>query len=284
MVLVLALFGCATGSDETPTGGPGVGPGVSTTTPVGDTTASMEGTGSEGGSAGSGEGSEGLDETAGSDGPPPPGVCQGMVGTGVLGGVCTDGCDCASGRCFQISLGSACSECLSDVECMAAGAGTCSVDPSTDPPFARCTQGQLGVMCEPGSSGCQPGLVCTQLIDTQGFLPDYFCSECETAADCAGGGTCVPTVDINGGIALGYLHCAAPGSLEDGELCPLLPGGTGNGTPCASGRCAVTDIGGLGIAEIGVCSSCVDDVDCPAGQTCQDAEVDESGATPATCA
>lgn len=286
LALVLGLCGCAKGSDESPFSGPGVGPGVSTTSMADGTAAdgTGTGTGTAASTAGSGGGTASPDDTAAGSEGPPPGACQGMVGTKPLGEECADACECASGRCFQIALGSACSECISDVECMAGGAsGTCSLDPATRPPHARCTQGQLGVMCEPGSAGCQAGLVCAQLIDTQGFLPDYFCSECETTADCPGGTLCVPSVDIEGVSAVGYWYCVTPGSVQDGELCPLLPSGLGDGTPCASGRCAVADVAGLGIAEIGVCSSCTQDGDCGAGQTCQDAQVDENGAVPATC-
>lgn len=140
------------------------------------------------------------------------------------------------------------------------------------------------MMCQLGSDGCQPGLVCAQLLDTMGFLPDYFCSECTTSADCPAGETCTPVVQY-GGVAItsGSLQCVSPGTLADGALCPLLGDGSGDGSVCVSGRCAVTDVAGLGIVEIGVCSPCAVDGDCAVGQTCTGAQVDENGSTPAMC-
>ncbi len=241
-------------------------------------------TGAESGSATGGVESGGLDTTGGAEGPgQTTSSCEGAPGALALGSPCVDGCDCATGECFSVALGAACSECTSDAQCMNGGAGTCSIDPSVDPIYARCTSGEQGVMCQPGSGGCQAGLVCAQIIDTMGFIPDYFCSQCATSADCPGGQTCAPVVELQGVLGGGYLQCVAPGSLPDGGLCPLLPGGEGDGSVCVSGRCAVTDVGGLGIAELGVCSPCADDTDCAGGQTCQSAVIDEMGATPAVC-
>lgn len=277
----LALLGCTTGVADPGIGPPGLGPGVVAT---GDGT---ESSGTANGTANGTAGSEGSGSADGSgtEGPGTSGACEGMLGTVALGGTCMDPCDCASGHCFVISLGSACSECTSDAQCMQGGGpGTCSADFTLDPPYARCTGGELGVMCEPDSGGCQAGLVCAQIIDTMGFLPDWFCSECETSADCTPGETCVPTVEYGGiAIAEGSLQCVPPSSLPDGELCPLLASGAGDGSVCVSGRCAVTDVGGLGIVEIGVCSPCAADADCAMGLLCTGAEVDENGATPAAC-
>jgi hypothetical protein len=268
MAMGLALAGCTAGVE--PGAGTFGGPGGVATTGAATGTASEAAT--EGDASGaSGEGSMGAD---GSSGAEVPDECPGMMGSVALGGTCMDPCDCASGHCFAISLGSACSECTSDAQCMAGGGpGTCSADFTLDPPYARCTDGELGVMCQLGSSGCQAGLVCAQVIDTMGFLPDYFCSECTTTADCPASETCVP----------GSLQCVPPSSLPDGALCPLFPDGTGNGGVCTSGRCAVTDVAGLGIVQIGVCSPCAVDGDCPAGTACTGASVDENGTAPASC-
>lgn len=275
-VVGLVLGGCTTGVE------PGVGTfgGPSSVATTDATTSAATEAAAETGAGDGSAGTQGAEGT--SDGPD---ACDGMMGTVALGGTCMDPCDCASGRCFAISLGSACSECTSDVQCMAAGEpGTCSADFTLDPPYARCTGGELGVMCQLGSGGCQAGLVCAQVIDTMGLLPDYFCSECATTADCPPAETCVPVVEYGGlAISSGSLQCVAPGSLADGALCPLLPDGSGNGGVCASGRCAVTDVAGLGIVQIGVCSPCAGDEDCPAGTACQGASVDENGTVPAAC-
>jgi hypothetical protein len=276
---LLGCTGCTTGVDPG-VGTFGPGPGVVATE-------GTAGGGTAGGTASESAGSEGsgADGSSGAEGPgQTTGACEGMLGTVALGGTCMDPCDCASGNCFVISLGSACSECTSDAQCMAGGGpGTCSADFTLDPPYARCTGGELGVMCQPDGGGCQAGLVCAQIIDTGGFLPDYFCSECVTSADCPAGDTCVPVVEYGGiAIAEGSLQCVPPASLPDGQLCPLFPTGEGNGGVCISGHCAVTDVGGLGIVEIGVCSPCAVDADCAMG-VCAGAAVDENGATPAMC-
>lgn len=277
----LLLVACTVGATDTGLTGPGLGVATS------DGATATEGTngGSEGpGSASaSGEGTSADGSSGGGPGATT-GACVGMPGSIALGGACMDPCDCASGHCFTISLGSACSECTNDGQCMAGGVGTCSADFTLDPPYARCTGGELGVMCEPGSTGCQAGLVCAQIINTAGFLPDYFCSQCATSADCTPGNTCVPVVEYGGlAIAEGSLQCVPPSSLPNGELCPVLPAGAGDGSVCVSGRCAVTDVGGLGIVDIGVCSPCAIDGDCAAGQACTGASVDENGTTPAMC-
>ena len=277
-VVGLSLAACTVGA---PTGGslsgPGLGPGGVATDDAGDASGSTSETGT-------GEQAT-ADGSSGGDGPQTTGGCVGTPGNVALGGTCMDPCDCASGNCFEIALGSACSECTSDAQCMAGGGpGTCSADFTLDPPYARCTGGELGVMCQLGSGGCQPGLVCAQILDTMGFLPDYFCSECETSADCGAGLTCVPVVEY-GGIAIseGSLQCVPAASLADGALCPVLPSGLGDGSVCVSGRCAVTDVAGLGIVQIGVCSQCGVDGDCPMGTACMGANVDENGTTPAAC-
>lgn len=276
-VVGLCVAACTTGVADPGLSGPGLGPGGVVTDDDGTASGTASGSGT-GEATADGSGTSGPAQTTGG--------CAGTPGSVALGGTCMDPCDCASGHCFEISLGSACSECTSDAQCMAGGGpGTCSADFTLDPPYARCTGGELGVMCQLGSGGCQPGLVCAQILDTMGFLPDYFCSECATSVDCMAGLTCVPVI-VYGGIAIseGSLQCVPPGSLADGALCPLLPSGLGDGSVCASGKCAVTDVAGLGIVQIGVCSACAVDGDCPMGTTCLGANVDENGTTAASCA
>ena len=205
--------------------------------------------------------------------------CVGMVvGSAVLGETCMDGCECASGICYSLPVvGSACSQCLVDADCQVGGVGTCSFDP--DIMAAGCTAGELGVMCQPSAAGCAAGLVCAQVVDTNGLLPDTFCSECATSADCRGTDVCIPMVVFDLTQPAGSLQCVAPGSGADGSLCPA----NGDASSCASGTCAVVDVGGLGIAEIGVCGPCATDADCGAGMTCQPPVVDENGAVPSAC-
>ncbi len=281
----LALVACTVGTaDEGSFGVPGTPPVGDATGGVGSgSTATDPGVSSTAGTMG---GTAALDSTGlGSETGQTTSSCEGAPGAAALGALCADGCDCASGECFAIALGAACSECITDAQCMAGGGpGTCSVDPDTDPTYATCTQGELGVMCQPGSGGCAAGLVCAQLIDTMGFIPDYFCSECATSADCPAPEICSPSLEFTGSLAGGSLQCVAAGSQPDGALCPVALDGTGDGSVCVSGLCAVTDLGGLNIVDVGVCSPCAGAGDCDPGQACQPATVDGSGTTPAMCA
>ena len=122
------------------------------------------------------------------------------------------------------------------------------------------------------------GLQCEQVIDTAGAIPDTFCSQCGATADCTPGQVCRPSVVIDGLQPGGFLECIDAGTGEDGSLCPP----SGDAAACASGICAVVDIAGLGIADIGVCGPCASDDDCPGG-TCQPPVVDENGAVPSQC-
>lgn len=204
-------------------------------------------------------------------------ACMGApTGVAALGETCNEGCECTSGICFGLPLlGNACSECLTDAECQVAGVGTCSLNTATE--SASCTGGELGVMCDPAAAGCAAGLTCEQIIDTGGVLPDTFCSECATSVDCPAGEVCTPNVIIDGVQPGGFLQCILQGSGADGTFCPA----SGDASACASGICAVVDVGGLGIAEVGVCGPCANDADCPG--TCQPPVVDEDGAVPSQC-
>ncbi len=282
MPWVLALACTAENDDRDPFGGGASAPG--TFPPAADTGDSASGdTSATSTTAATSAGSDAsddamADDTAGVDSATT-NECVGMVvGTTMLGEACTDGCQCASGICYALPLvGSACSQCLVDTDCQVGGVGTCSYDPVTS--AAGCTTGELGVMCQPSAAGCAAGLVCAQVIDTQGLFPDTFCSECATSADCPGTDVCIPMVVLDLSAPEGSLQCVAPGSGPDGSLCPA----DGDPTSCASGKCAVVDVGGLGIAELGVCGPCATDADCAAGTTCQPPVVDENGAVPSAC-
>lgn len=281
-LLALGLACTAENEDGDPFGSGVSSPG--TFPPSGDTAdaatddASATSTTAATSSASSGSGDGAVDDSGGLDGATTS-QCMGMmVGTAMLGEICMDGCECASGICYSLPLlGSACSQCLEDSDCQVGGVGTCSIDPATE--SAACTTGELGVMCQPAATGCAAGLVCAQILDTQGALPDTFCSECATSADCAGTDVCVPMVEFDLSNPGGFLQCVAPGTAPDGSFCPS----DGDATSCASGICAVVDVAGLGIADIGVCGPCATDADCPGGGTCQPPVVDENGAMASAC-
>lgn len=287
--LLWLLPACTSGTNEGNAFGSNSGPvGTSPTSgSTEDTDAASEdssGTSGEGSTGGPGSTStDAVDSTGAATTDDPTGAttnaCMGApTGMSAIGETCTDGCECGSGICYSLPLvGSACSACLNDVDCQTAGVGTCSIDVTTE--SAACTNGELGVMCEPAAMGCAAGLSCAQLIDTGGVLPDTFCSECTTTADCTAGEVCTPNVIIDGLQPGGFLQCIPQGSGADGTFCPA----TGDASACASGFCAVADIGGVGIAEVGVCGPCAVDGDCPAGMTCTPPEVDENGATPSVC-
>ena len=187
-----------------------------------------------------------------------------------LGGMCSSGDECDSGFCYDIPMfGGVCSECLMDSDCEM---GTCAGDFNAG--YAVCTDGALGLMCD-SDEGCMGDLVCGELIDTGGFFPLNFCSECNDATPCADMQICTPVYDLAN--FQGSLQCADPGSVEDGGGCPL-----GDGTVCASGFCGTASI--MGFVELGVCGECNSDMDCPMpGQTCVGPTADQGGVTPAVC-
>lgn len=280
-VLVLACSVTTDEGDSFATGPPGLGTGTGNDGIATD--------GGNGGSSGSGSGSgtasgtsvDGVDTTATDDGDIPgatTSACMGMPsGVAVLGEFCNEGCECASGICYSFPLvTSACSQCLSDSDCLVGGVGTCSVNFETE--SAACTNGELGVMCQPASDSCAAGLRCAQLLDTQGVIPDTFCSQCAVSGDCGAGQVCTPMVIINGAQPGGFLECVAVGSAPNGSYCPA----SGDASSCASGICAVVDIAGVGLADIGVCGPCAVDADCPGG-VCQPPVVDSDGAVSSQC-
>ena len=172
-----------------------------------------------------------------------------------LGGSCSSGDECDSGFCYDIpTFGGVCSECLMDSDCEM---GTCAGDFGLG--YAVCTDGALGLMCD-SDEGCMGDLVCGELIDTGGFFPLNFCSECNDTTACDGEQICTPVYDLAN--FEGSLQCADPGSVENGGGCPV-----GDDTPCMSGFCGTASI--MGFVDIGVCGECNVDADCPMpDQTC----------------
>lgn len=196
------------------------------------------------------------------------------------GSPCRGEADCESGFCYDNPLqgGGICSECLTDADC---DAGTCAID-FKGTGYAVCTDGSLGLMCS-SDEGCMGDLVCTELINTGGLIPDDFCSECRNDdVPCADPmQICSPVYDLAN--LAGYYGCVDPMSVENGGGCPV-DGGVGDGTVCQSGMCGVAMLGGLFPA--GVCGECLTDADCVAMglTTCQPPDADlMAGITPATC-
>lgn len=186
------------------------------------------------------------------------------------GAQCAAAPECESEFCYVIpQVGGVCSECLVDEDC---DTGTCSLDAVG---YAVCTDGSQGNMCNT-DEGCAGDLVCTELIDTGGIINANFCSQCGPSAPCDDPQICAPIYDL--GNLGGYFACSDPGTVENGQGCPLTDGDSA----CESGHCGLANL--FGFAELGVCGECNVDADCPEkGQTCVDAEAGMGGLTPAFC-
>lgn len=185
------------------------------------------------------------------------------------GAYCMEDFECLSGHCYVLGvLGGTCGECSSDSDCPTGG---CSPpNPLTRPPIPPwCNHGQLGEGCQ-SDDACDDALSCAFIFDIPGVITGLSCSQCGTDADCGGNLLCSPDYDLVtfGGAKL----CVAPGSQPLGKGCDLQ--GTGDNA-CASGICAAADF--MGILQLGVCSECETDEDCPLDQTCTPAQ-----ATPGT--
>ncbi len=276
LVMLLAACGgpdesSGSGDDSSSTGGTGpetatATQGMSSTTAGSTLTSSTTSETASTTTAGSSDESMGfINPDSGEDsGPNPPGP---------NGSMCGGPEECESGFCYQVPmLGGVCSECLMDSDCES---GTCAIDFNTM--YAICTDGSLGSMCD-SDEGCMGELVCTELIDTGGIFPANFCSECGDAAPCDGGQTCNPVYDTMG--IGGHLECVDPGSVDNGQGCPLVDG-VGDGSVCMSGFCGTADL--FGFVQLGVCGECVTDDDCPDMGTCTPAEAGMGGLMGATC-
>lgn len=268
------------GDDGTGTGDTGTGTG---TDAGGDDGDGDGGTDTGGGGSGTGDGGSGDDGGTGDGGSDTGGGTSGPTEPQPNGEPCTANEDCESMACYMIPmLGGTCSECLEDADCMENGeAGTCSVDIGTG--MAVCTDGNLGDMCM-SDDACMGDLVCGQLADLMGFFPADFCSDCKEDGDCDQGQTCSPHYDTAG--ISGWLTCVDPGSVPNGDGCPVEAGGANpDGSVCESGYCATADVGGFGFVFLGVCSECdpATGDGCSGGETCMEATADLNGAQPATC-
>jgi len=180
------------------------------------------------------------------------------------GSMCNGEAECESGYCLTLEgpaggLGGVCSECVMDSDCEM---GTC--DFSIDVGYAICTDGSAGVDCD-SDRGCADGLLCVPVFGDAGFSPTR-CSECSPEVPCPMGQGC--TLNLDNGIFDAYLGCVDEGTVPLGEGCPVVDG-VGDGTICVSGECGVISIL-MGAVEIGVCSECDADEDCPMGQSCGD--------------
>jgi hypothetical protein len=198
--------------------------------------------------------------------------------TGMLlgnGEQCTDNDECASGNCYLAGiLGGICGECLTDDDCV----WGCAVpNPLAMPPEgSTCDDGTLGAGCETDAA-CQGALVCTEVVDVPGILTVGGCSECATDADCAE--LCSPNYDTVFTEFEGHWACVDIGSQPLGAGCDFA--GSGD-QACASGFCGIASI--MGLLELGICSDCVDDGDCPMGTVCEAPTVDLDGTvTPGSC-
>lgn len=197
----------------------------------------------------------------------------GPVGPQPNGSMCGGADECESGFCYQVPmLGGVCSECLMDSDCET---GTCAVD--FNALYAVCTDGSLGMMCD-SDEGCMGELVCTELLDTGGIFNASFCSECGPSAPCAGEQMCNPVYDTMG--IGGHMSCVDPGSVENGQGCPI-DGGVGDGSVCMSGHCTAASL--FMFIELGVCGECEIDADCPDMGTCAPASAGMGGLMGATC-
>lgn len=288
-VLLLALTTLATASACGP--GKDSGAGDDTEGGSGDTTGATDGNGPGGGGLMTADATGGAGGTVGMDAGEGDVTTSSMDGSssdeeggfidmpdddadggapGPLGGMCdsNDGCD--SGFCYSIPMvGGACSECLSDSDCEA---GTCALNFQAG--YAQCTDGSSGVMCD-SDEGCTGDLVCAELLDTGGFFPANFCSECDDGTPCDDKSLiCSPVYDLaNLG---GSLSCVTPQSVENGGGCP-----TGDGTVCATGFCGTASLFGI---ELGVCGECVVDEDCGDPKlSCVGPTADMSGLQHAVC-
>jgi hypothetical protein len=192
------------------------------------------------------------------------------------GAQCQNDDQCESMNCYTsvILMGGVCSDCNEDSDCMEAGTGiSCTI--SATMMFAVCEDGSTGDNCS-SEDACQEELFCEDLIPIPGILPG-FCSDCAESSDCMNGDICSPTIDLM--TFSGQKGCVAPGSVQNGELCPLME--ADGDMACMSGKCAEVTI--MGIVQLGVCGECEEDGDCMMGQTCMPGELGMGGIAGSTC-
>ena len=193
------------------------------------------------------------------------------------GSTCEFGEDCASGECYVIDLlGGICGQCDEDSDCD--GGGCTLPNPLASPPTPSvCNDGSYGDGCE-SDFVCADELQCAQVVEIPGIVEIATCSECVSQRDCAMGSTCEP--DIALAAFTGVKRCVGNGTLANGQTCDHVATGD---IACGSGFCAAADI--MGVLQVGVCSACEVDADCPSG-SCTPPQVDimTGVPTPGTCA
>ena len=173
-----------------------------------------------------------------------------------------------SGSCYEISdLADVCGECKVDADC--AGGG-CTI-PNPIPGHetgAFCNAGQPGGGCET-TAVCQTGLSCALVQGWSGLgLVIRTCSECSSDGDCGAGQVC--GVDVNILEFTGQRVCQPVQSVPTDGFC--TNDGTVGNDGCASGFCGIVEASGL--VSLEVCGECLKDVDCPAGQVCNEGFLD----------
>jgi hypothetical protein len=173
--------------------------------------------------------------------------------------------ECMSGQCFVVGvLGGICGECNEDADCDMFG---CSIpNPLADPPQgSTCGDGNVGSGCETADA-CSGDLLCATILDVPGVFTASTCSECDVDTDCADGTICNPNLSVTE--LTGNKTCIMPGTVADGDACDLE---ADNGA--CTNFCASADV--MGLLELGVCSECLQDADCPTmGDTCEAPVVD----------
>ncbi|MEM6994229.1 MAG: hypothetical protein AAF721_27185 [Myxococcota bacterium] len=274
-------------SGSTGSGDGSSGPGLTTLAPdsTGGTTMSVTTVAPESTSSGppidsSSSSGRGTTVAAGTDSGTTAGDSEGSSDDTNPGGLpdgsqCTADKDCLSNECYVAgALGGICGECNEDADCV--GGGCSFPNPLTSAP-AQCNMGELGEGCE-STAVCADDLLCNVVLDVPGILESMTCGECIDNLDCAVGTSCQPDYDIAD--LSGAWLCVDDMSLPDGAGCDM---NDGNGdVACASGACATANF--MNLLELGVCSECLDDGDCPGVQICQPPEIDLAmGLVPGFC-
>lgn len=302
--LVLACVSLGCGDDSATSDSASTGSGTGTSTPVTGATTSAADATTEVGDTSRGDATVSADSTATTDPtttgatdsgtsgdsgtgalPPFDAMCDDESGTGTTGtddggldtsggglpdgSACSDDIQCQSTHCFAAGpLGGVCAECTADAHCPDGG---CSLGNQIGGSVAACNQGEQGGGCESDEACCGIGL-CAVLIAIPNTFPTSSCGQCVTDADCPNPGLCQPDIHLS---SFDGLHeCVLPGSLPSGHSCTT-------DDACESEHCVDATL--LGTVEIGVCSECRTDADCPGG-TCVPPEVSMSdGLVAGTC-
>lgn len=223
-LLVLPTLGC-----DDPDAGAGASAGAEGDASTGQTSQTEDG-GADAGASTAGE-EAGGDET-GTTGDPE-GKDDGQT--------CMADAECKSGHCFDTGEGMVCSQCGTDQDCRDGGSGlNCNWD--RDLGYRVCEDGSLGQGCD-DEQGCQSDH-CTKRSEES---RRGTCSECGTDEDCRESGA---------GLSCGFdreqgFYACSAGAL--GDRCEDDAG-------CQEGKCHA--VGGGPGGGGGVCSLCLDDMEC----------------------